>query len=228
MKTRTTRLQKLLITGMLLGAGALDAQAASNVWLEVRVLDRNTGDAIENAAVCLGTTARPDQFGARRSDENGAVRFDDLLSNALLVTASKEGFKGEQQMLESLHQSRMLVMKIVSGGGGPRCDAPLRDAAESPNEGLSIENISVREDPDSTERMLVSVRVNGQANQIRISENADFRGASWQSYQNPLAVPVNDRKGAKTIYVQVRRYVEAKGASMEVVSPVKTGRYRVY
>jgi len=59
-----------------------------NNWLEVRVVDRQSGAPVGQAAVCLGTAARPDQFGARRATADGTVRFADLPVNRMLLTAS--------------------------------------------------------------------------------------------------------------------------------------------
>jgi len=219
--------------------GTLLAVSSANVfslsgearWIEVHVLDKQSGNAVNQAAVCLGTTARPDQFGARRSDKDGVVRFENLskIPVAMLATVSKSGYQGRQQQLEPLHQSRILIVKIVSGGGGPQCDAPLASGEEDTDSGLTIEHITIK--PDSAAggsgQVRVSVQVSGNANQIRISELADFSGAPWQAFAPTVAYTTSQGKGLKQIYVQVRRQASTEGASIEVVSPPGKTTYRV-
>lgn len=217
----------------LFGVSAMSSFAfsAEARWLEVHVLDKQTGNPVKEAAVCLGTTARPDQFGARRSDSAGVVRFEDLTQRpvAMLTTISKTGYQGRQQLLEPLYQSRILIIKVVSGGGGPQCDAPLAPTKEGDESALIIKHIAVKPDSAANEsgQVLVSVRVSGDANQIRISEQADFTAASWQALAPAVGFKTSEGKGVKQIHVQVRRQAKTKGASIEVMSrPAKT-TYRV-
>lgn len=200
-------------------------------WLEVRVFSKQSDRAVSGAAVCLGTTARPDQFGAGRSNDDGVVRFDNLsqIPMPLLATVSKQGFQGRKQLLEPLSQSRVLVMKIVSGGGGPECNAPTEPLDNTAASGLIVDRIDISADSGSGEsgNVLIAVAVSGPVNQIRISEQADFSGASWQTYQPAVAHTLSQGKGLKKIHVQVRRFSEARGASIEVVSPPKKIQYRV-
>ena len=200
-------------------------------WLEVRVFNKQSDRAVSGAAVCLGTTARPDQFGARRSNEDGVVRFEDLsqIPMPLLATVSKQGFQGRKQLLEPLYQSRVLVMKIVSGGGGPECSAPAEPLDNASSSGLTVNRIAISADSGTGEsgNVLISATVSGPVNQIRISEQDDFAGASWQVYQPAVAYTLSQGKGLKKIHVQVRRVSEAKGASIEVVSSPKKAQYLV-
>jgi len=195
-------------------------------WLEVRVMDKENGRAIADAAVCLGTNANPSQFGARRTDDKGAVRFVDLLSDSLVVTVSGQGYKGRDQRLEMGNQARVVVLKLSPGGGGPRCDAPVASVPMDLSSGLSIDAVSIRKDPGGLGRILVSVTASGPANQVRISEHADFSGSDWQELQLPVAYDLTNGKDAGQIYVQVRRHVQAQGASIEVISPVERVSYR--
>lgn len=195
-------------------------------WLEVRVTDNESGRAIADAAVCLGTSANPNQFGARRTDDKGAVRFSDLLSDSLVVTVSGEGYKGRNQTVERGNQARVVILKLTPGGGGPRCDAPLASVPADLSPGLAIEGASIRQDPGDSGRILVSVRTSGPANQVRISERADFSGSDWQELRQPVTYDLTEGQGGRQIYVQVRRHVQAQGASIEVVSPIERVSYR--
>lgn len=210
-------------------ASVFSASAESR-WLEVRVSDKQSGRAIADASVCLGTTARPNQFGAMRANADGVVRFEDLMQipAPLLATVSKRGFQGRQQLLEPLYQSRVLVMKIAPGGGGPECDAPSDVAEADVSSGLTISRIDVSADPSAADsgKVLISTVVSGSVNQIRITEKADFYDASWQAYQPAVAFSLSEGKGLKQIQVQVRRVSEAEGARIQVVSPPKKVQYR--
>jgi hypothetical protein len=208
-----------------LASGGIRAAHASQS-LQVRVLDRHSGTAIPDAAVCLGTGANPSQFGVGRTDLTGAASFNDLLSDALLVTVSRQGFQGRAQRIESLTQSRVLLVKVVPGGGGPHCDAPTGEEEESLSSGLEIDGVSIRKAQSDPTGVLLSVVASAPANQVRISEHANFAGASWQAFQQPVLFNVGPGQARRDIYVQIRRYVESQGATIEVISPVKRVRYR--
>ncbi len=226
---------KRSFSGIAFGAGALlfclqqpgMAAGLEPDWIEVRVLDKQHGSPVADAAVCVGTPANPQQFGARRSDAGGAVRFDDLLSSSLVVTVSKKGFQGKEQRVDSPSQTRVVVMKLAPGGGGPQCDAPVATAPLDTSSGLAIDGVSIRKDPGNSARILVSVRTSGPANQVRISEQPDFAGADWQELQQPIPYELSGGAGVRQIYVQVRRAVQSQGATIEVISPVERADYRL-
>mgnify|MGYP003572202999 FL=1 len=230
MNNKSRFFRATLLTGAVLAVSSTSVfpfSGESN-WLEVRVFNKQSERAVSGAAVCLGTTARPDQFGAVRSDENGVVRFENLNQRPmpLLATVSKQGFQGRKQLLEPMHQSRVLVMKIASGGGGPECNAPAERQDNGVSSGLTVDRIRISADSGSPEsgKVLVAVTVSGPVNQIRISEQDDFAGASWQTYQPAVAYTLSQGKGRKQVHVQVRRFSEVEGASIEVVSaPKKVG-----
>jgi len=229
MKTQQTMTRPGTLLGVVLAvlAGSAQAFSGGQHWLEVHVFDKQTGKAVDAAAVCLGTTARPDQFGALRTDANGVVRFEELgqMPVAMLATVSRTGYQGRKQLLEPLRQSRIVEMRIVSGGGGPVCHAAAAGAADT-SSGLDIERVSVRSDRATPGQVLVSVAVSGTANQIRISERADFSGAEWRDLQPAVPFVLSPGKGLKQIHVQVRRYAKVDGATIEVVSKPTMSAYR--
>ena len=192
-------------------------------WLEVHVFDGQTARPLSDVSVCLGTSARPDQFGSRRTDHDGIVRFQDLLPNPLLLSVSRHGFRGQQRAVEPIYQSRILVLKLASGGGGPECHAPpLQQQAAPAAAGIAIQRVAVsRVDAASdATAVMVSVTVNGKANQVRIGERADFHGSEWQDLPGPVAYTLSE-ENVTQLYVQVRRRLEAQGVSIEEVSPVR-------
>lgn len=212
----------LSISGVTAGAASLEPN-----WLEVRLLSKQTGKPVPDAAVCLGTSAKSDQFGAKRSDSNGVVRFDDIQPHVLVLTVSEEGYQGRQQELETLYASRVLVVTLVTGGGGPVCDAPETVADADTRSGLSLDEVHVRADINAPGTILVSAHASGPVNQIRISEQPDFKGAVWQPYESAAPFTLSAGTGVKQLYVQVRRATQVQGASIEVVSPAKMVPYKV-
>ena len=212
----------------ILGAGA-GAAALEPSWLEVHLVSKQTGKPLADGAVCLGTRARQDQFGARRTDSNGVVRFADLQPHALVLTVSGQGYQGRQQVVEPLYESRVLVVTLVTGGGGPVCDAPPAVLDADMRSGLSLDQVRVRTDSNSpdTAGVLVSAHASGPVNQIRISEQPDFEDAEWQPYRATVPFALSAGTGVKQLYVQVRRATQAQGASIAVVSPVKKVSYQV-
>jgi hypothetical protein len=193
-------------------------------WLEAHTFDEQTGKPLADVAICLGTSARADQFGARRTDSNGVVRFEDVRKVPLVLTASRSGYKGREQSLEPLYQSRVLVLKLVTGGGGPVCNAEQSADAVNVTTGLVINAVNIRRDSNIENGVLVSVAASGEINQIRVGEQADLSGVAWQPYKN--SAPYTLSEGAKRIFVQVRRASEVQGASIAVESPVKQVNYR--
>lgn len=195
--------------------------------LSIQVLDKGSGKAVGNAAVCLGTSANSKQFGVERTGADGMARFGELLPDSLLVTVSKPGFKGSEQVLEPVSTNRVFMLKITSGGGGPVCSAPPVRANQSESGGLNIRHIAVDKtiSTGAAGQVLVSVTVQGTANQVRISEVADFSGADWRALQFPIPYQLSEGGGPKDIYVQVRRYAHMEGANIEVASPVRRVKY---
>jgi hypothetical protein len=118
----------------------------------------------------------------------------------------------------------VLVVTLVTGGGGPVCDAPPPAPVSSADSGLSVDSITVRVD-SASDRVRVSTRTTAPANQIRISEHADFKDARWQPYTATVAYEPSPGIGVKRLYVQVRRAAQVEGASIEAVSPVKQVSY---
>lgn len=218
---------KLLCALLLTGVPAAVWSAGDPRSLEVHVLNRQSGDPIVGAAVCLGTAAKSDQFGARRTNADGVARFKDVPPNSLLITASKRGVQGAQQLLEPVSQNRIVVVKVASGGGGPECNAPAATATATSGAGLTIERVTISDAPQGGNGgVLVSLKVSGKANQVRASEQPDFAAADWQAFRSPLPLTVSPGTGEKQLYVQVRHHVQAEGAVIEVVSPVERVRYR--
>jgi hypothetical protein len=95
--------------------------------------------------------------------------------------------------------------------------------------GLSLTAVSVRDDIDARKgaRVVISARASGDVNQIRISEQADFKDVEWQDYKPEVSVRLSEGKGLKRLYVQVRRATQVQGATIEVLSPVKELSYRL-
>ena len=194
--------------------------AASAADIRVRVFERGDQVPLSNAAVCLGTSARIDQFGARMTDDEGYVSFTGVPRTALLVTVSRPGYMAEQESLATSTANRMLVMSLSTGGGGTSC--PLDSSASRVYEGgLSVSRFVLDNGKAMTADRTVTLnnQVSSQATQYRASERPDFNGANWLDYTTAPAFQLSPDPGKKVVYVQVRRHAAAGDANIETLSP---------
>ncbi|MEN8205376.1 MAG: hypothetical protein ABFS24_05105 [Pseudomonadota bacterium] len=194
--------------------------AASAADIRVRVFERGNQVPLVNAAVCLGTSARIDQFGARMTDDEGYVSFTDVPRAALLITVSRQGYMAEQETLVTSTANRMLVMSLSTGGGGTPC--PLDNSVSRVyDRGLSVSRFTLNNGKAVTANRTVTLdnQASGQATQYRASERADFSGANWQEYTTAPAFQLSPDPGKKTVYFQVRRHATAGDANIETLSP---------
>ena len=210
------------ITGWLafiLMAGVTSAAFSSD--LRVRVFERGGNAPMAGVAVCLGTPARLNQFGAMLTDPGGYAVFSDVPQTALLVTASKAGFKAEQENVVTTNMDRMLVLSLSAGGGGSQCE--LDSSGSSPQaSGLDVTRFAINDGAPKTGQRTVTLdnRVAGEPTQYRASERADLLDAQWQAYSGKAAFELSDGASNKVVYFQVRRHVTINGADIEVLSPV--------
>lgn len=204
------------------------ASAAFSSDLRVRVFERGGNAPMAGVAVCLGTPARLNQFGAMLTDPGGYVVFSDVPQTALLVTASRAGFKAEQENVVTSNTDRMLVLSLSAGGGGSQCD--LDSSGSSPQaSGLDVTRFAINNGAQKTGKRTVTLdnRVAGEPTQYRASERADLLDAEWQAYSGKAAFELSDGAGNKTVYFQVRRHATINGADIEVLSPVMRDSIRL-
>ena len=190
--------------------------------IQVRVFERGGKASLAGVAVCLGTPARIDQFGASLTDGNGTATFNNVPRATVLVTASRDGYKAEQETMVSSSGNRMLVISLPTGGGGTRC--PLDETtARVSGGGLAISRFAMSNGAAVTTSRNVTLdnRVGGHPTQYRASERANFMGAGWRDYTQAPAFQLSAGPGKKTIYFQVRRYASLDGGNLQTLSPVR-------
>lgn len=212
---------KTTLNVVLLSVLLLLSQSASAAEIRVRVFDRGEQLPLANAAVCLGTAARIDQFGARMSDAEGYASFPDVPRAELLVTVSRQGYMAEQETLVTTATNRMLVMSLSNGGGGTPC--PLSTTAEKVyDSGLSVSRFVLNNGAAVTADRVVMLnyQVSGQPTDYRVSERSDFYAADWQPYAPQPSFQLSPEPGKKVVYFQVRRHANLNGAIIETLSPV--------
>lgn len=219
MQRLNNRISALLVFALLVFASG-ELSAAD---LRVRVFERGGNVPLTGVAVCLGTQARQDQFGATRTDADGYAVFDSVPGARLLVTASMPGFMSEQEMLVTSNTSRMLVLSLSSGGGGPRC---LTDDTEISRfePALRIDRFIINNGAAVTTSRGVTLdsRISGTPTQYRVSEQDDFSDAEWLNFKTSPGFMLSPGAGKKTVYYQVRRHSTLNGAVLETVAPVST------
>lgn len=202
--------------------------AVSAATVQVQVSERGGNTPLVGAAVCLGTSARIDQFGARLTDQNGFAVFTDVPRTTILVTASGSGYKAEQETMVTSTSNRILVMSLPTGGGGVQCPLGKKSSGITGN-GLSVSRFSLNKGAASaaTGQVTLDNAVQGQPTQYRASERADFRGAEWRDYSTAPVFNLAAGAGSKTVYFQVRRHATLNGAKLETLSPVRQDSIRL-
>jgi hypothetical protein len=212
---------KITLNVLLLPVLLLMSLTASAAEIRVRVFERGSQVPLANAAVCLGTSARIDQFGANMTDAEGYVTFTDVPRASLLLTVSRQGYMAEQETLVTSAANRMLVMSLASGGGGTPC--PLGNtAARVYGSGLSISRFVLDNGAAATADRVVTLnhQLSGEPTQYRASEQVDFDAAGWQAYAALPSFQLSVGPGRKVVYFQVRRHADVNGAVIETLSPV--------
>ena len=212
---------KYFITMPLLFLLLMAAVAGYAADVKVQVSEREGNAPLAGAAVCLGTSARIDQFGARLTDQNGFAVFTDVPRTTILVTASGRGYKAEQEIMVTSTSNRILLMSLPAGGGGVQCPLGERSSGKAVS-GLTVSRFALNNGAASAASGQVTLDnvVQGQPTQYRASARADFRGAEWQDYNKAPVFNLAAGAGKKTVYFQVRRHATINGAKLETLSPV--------
>lgn len=189
--------------------------------LRVRVFERGGRQPLAGVSVCLGTSANLTQFGANQTDTEGYAVFSDIPRAPLLITASKSGYKGEQQSLVTSTIPRLLVMSLPTGGGGTVC-TPVGNRAVPDTGGLQISDFNINNGANASPDRQVHLdhRVSGRPNEYRASEGSDISSAPWQPYSAQPVFVLSPGDGKKTVYFQIRRYSNINGADIQTLSPV--------
>ena len=206
----------------------LAALTVSAADVQVQVSEREGNAPLVGAAVCLGTSARVDQFGAMLTDRNGFAVFKGVPRATVLVTASGNGYKAEQETMVTSTSNRILVMSLPAGGGGVQC--PLgKGASGKVTSGLGVSRFAINNGAASaaTGQVTLDNVVLGQPTQYRASERSDFKGAEWRDYHKAPVFKLAAGAGKKTVYFQVRRHAALNGANLETLSPVMRDSIRL-
>jgi len=201
---------------------SLTSMTISAADVQIRVFERGGKAPLAGVAVCLGTPARISQFGAKLTDGNGNVIFSNVPRASILVTASRDGYKAEQETMVTSTGNRMLVISLPTGGGGTQC--PLSGSAvRVSGSGLGISRFAMSGGAGVTTTRNVSLDnvVSGQPTQYRASERADFKDADWQNYTQAPVFQLSAGPGKKAVYFQVRRHAALGGSNLETLSPVR-------
>jgi hypothetical protein len=208
-----------LLPAVLLLMMSLNTSAAE---LTVRVFERGGKAPLQGVAVCLGTSARLNQFGASFTNSEGYVVFPGVPRTPLVVTVSRSGYMSGQEHMNGSAENRMLVLSLPTGGGGVECPLGQNDSVQTAA-GLEIKSFLLNKGAATTRDASVTLdnKFSGHATQYRASERPDFRGAEWQSYDKRPSFQLSAGRGSKTVYFQLRRYARINGADLEARSSIK-------
>lgn len=224
-------LQSATTAGVLFVMVAVFSSMVTAADLTVQVHEKGSRQIVEDASVCLGTTANPSQFGAYRTGLEGAVSFDNLPRHGHLLTVSKPGYLGISRLVDALGTEQILAIGLARGGGGPTCSAArsLEVAPQEESAGLRVERLRLNGGVRSTRDRLVRLepQLNAEVTHYRVSESANFSGSAWLDYVAQPSYTLSEGSGFKRVYFQVRRYHALGESSLETVSPVVSATIRL-
>lgn len=191
--------------------------------LEIRVARAPGLDPLGGVAVCVGTPANKTQFGAFVTPDTGVIRLADLPRSPLVVVLSREGYRGEERRLGPAGFDRVITVQLHTGGGGPQCrPRELSRPADAALRELHVSRFQINRGASVTRRRLVTLdfEVSGQPTHYRASERADFSDTDWQPYNPNPTFTLSPTQGRKTVYLQLRRYSERDGITLEKTTEV--------
>jgi len=190
--------------------------------IEVTVLEKTTGRALRGASVCLGTPADPIQLGGELSAGNGSVLFRDVPSAPLLLIVSKNGFVTQRLPISGAPGDSGKVILLGKGPQGPlSCRLPaFQPTTDQPGTDLGTPSLAINGGARSTHqrRVRLDIATPSDANQFRASESADLSGAQWLPLNGSPSFQLSPGPGLKRVYIQLRRYREIRGATLETRS----------
>ena len=196
--------------GMLAGLVTMSrAEAAS---FGVRVVDE-FGRSIDDASVCIGTTANNRQFGAFRTAEDGHVMIDDVPQVPLSVIVSKDNYQGVQFFEPVRNWNLVAEVTLLLDGEGPVCEQSVADVSEH-NGRLIINTIHVSKNGGVYS---IETEVDGNPTHYKISHREDLKGAKWMPYNKKFSY---NGKADGTLYFQVKRFSGKSNGWLEARSPV--------
>lgn len=211
------------VVAALLVSTSFTAQANT---IKVHVLDANKNRPLKNVAVCLGTSANTNQFGAVRTDSQGYVYFSELPKTPLLLTVSGSQRKGVQRVIAATETTLVRTVHLPLGGLGPVCDAPPTAIKIKPQKpkmnGLRVAGVNLDRGQSTTtsRRVVLSSSIAGTPTHYRISEDPSFKGAEWVEYQHTPLFTLSDGDGRKRVYYQVRKSVALGEGTIQTTSNI--------
>lgn len=202
-----------LLTSLAIGLLAISRAEAADFG--VRVMDEH-GQPLQDAAVCLGTTGKHDQFGVYMTGDNGVVVVKDLPAVELKVTVSRSGYQGIE-MVEPVRSWNLIKgVTLLEDGLGPRCDTSALLEEEISNTSLAVRALYAS---DQGGQYLIESEIDGAPSHYRVSAKADFSDARWLPYSRSFTYSVG---AAEALYYQVRRVAGNQTSWLEARSAVVT------
>ena len=107
--------------------------AGASQRLVVIVEDDASGQRLQGATVCVGTTANRAQLGTDETNLNGRAAFDGLPAGTWKVTVNLEGYRGEGRDVTLGGGDVTRTIRLAAGTDGPSCGAAERADATLPS-----------------------------------------------------------------------------------------------
>lgn len=139
----------------------------------------------------------------------------------MVVTVSKSRFSGVRLDEPARRFNLIKTVKLHDGVPGPRCRAgsSLADSGSDnggASSGLQIASVSVN---DSAFNVAVVPSITGTANSYRMSRSKSMDNAKWRNLSS-RSITVDPNLLGSTVYLQVRRFKQVEGATLEAHSNI--------
>jgi len=206
-----------------LGIGLLVCQAGEAAEIRIHVSDRQLGNALEHASVCLGTPANPVQFGGQFTGENGYAVFEEVPETPLILTVSRPEYTGYQRRQTARRFDITLRVGLATGGLGPICDLGEVEISPALTDGpVTISTFRLDDVAPSGggREVRLNAVVTGNPTHYRVAEHWGFEGVEWIEYKSQPLHEISEGAGEKRVYFQVRRMKQLDGAQVESLSGI--------
>lgn len=149
---------------------------------------------------------------------SGVISYEIHLDTSLITQGATTAYTPAAPLVDGLHTWEVRAKDgagIWGNYGSTRTFSV--DTQEPTLESLALKDRTTGNTQETNDR-LVSVEasgVSGAPSQLMLSGSADFSGAEWQAYQNPVTFEVGAGEGSKTVYYKLRDAVENVSVTFE-------------
>ncbi len=204
-----------------LATGSVHAAQAS---LSLKVVEAATGLPVPGAAVCLGYVKGAGTIKAKMTDRNGRIDLGAVPRAQMHLTVGHAGMKTVNTRVRRLSYPFELTVKMGKGFSSGSCLSQASQASKASAEpmgvilseglfsryqipGVRVLDLTLSKLESDKNRLKIETNVEGNVTHFRVSDNSQFRHASWRPYQSSSEIEQVSRP-QQVFFVQFKRAVE--------------------